>query len=60
MTPVTIKDIAALAGVSFSTVSLVLNGKASENRISGKMEEKILALAKELDYKPNSLARSLR
>ena len=38
---VTIKDIAALAGVSFSTVSLVLNGKASENRISEDLEKKI-------------------
>lgn len=57
---VTIKDIAALAGVSFSTVSLVLNGKASENRISEDLEKKIIAIAKELNYRPNTLARSLR
>ena len=57
---VTIKDIATIAGVSFSTVSLVLNGKASENRISGELEKKILEIAEELNYRPNSLARSLR
>ena len=57
---VTIKDIAALAEVSYSTVSLVLNGKASENRISEDLEKKIIALAKELNYRPNSLARGLR
>jgi len=58
--PVTIKDIANIVGVSVSTVSLVLNGKASENRISEEMEKKILAMAKELNYKPNILARGLR
>jgi LacI family transcriptional regulator len=57
---VTIKDIANIVGVSVSTVSLVLNGKASENRISEEMEKNILATAKELDYKPNILARGLR
>ena len=31
---VTIKDIASYTGLSISTVSIVLNGKASKNRIS--------------------------
>jgi len=57
---ITIKDIANIVGVSVSTVSLVLNGKAAESRISEEMEKKILATAKELDYKPNILARGLR
>lgn len=57
---VTIKDIAAFVGVSYSTVSLVLNGKAAENRISTELEKKILAAAKELNYRPNTLARGLR
>ncbi|QGY47826.1 LacI family DNA-binding transcriptional regulator [Maribellus comscasis] len=57
---VTIKDIAAFVGVSYSTVSLVLNGKASENRISEELERKIFAAAKELNYRPNTLARGLR
>ena len=58
--PVTIKDIATYVGVSYSTVSLVLNGKAAENRISEELEKKILAVAKELNYRPNTLARGLR
>lgn len=57
---VTIKDIATIAGVSYSTVSLVLNGKASENRISEELQKKIIVIAKELNYRPNALARSLR
>ncbi|MCG6190775.1 LacI family DNA-binding transcriptional regulator [Maribellus maritimus] len=57
---VTIKDIAAFVGVSYSTVSLVLNGKAAENRISAELEKRILAAAKELNYRPNTLARGLR
>lgn len=57
---VTIKDIARSVGVSYSSVSLVLNGKAEENRISDELKNKILAAAKELDYKPNILARNLR
>ena len=57
---VTIKDIASFVGVSYSTVSLVLNGKAEESRISDELTNKILVAAKELDYKPNILARNLR
>lgn len=57
---VTIKDIAKVVGVSYSTVSLVLNGKAEESRISEELKNKILTAAKEMDYKPNILARNLR
>lgn len=57
---VTIKDIASIVGVSYSTVSLVLNGKAEESRISEELKNKVLAAAKEMDYKPNILARNLR
>lgn len=53
---VTIKDIAREVGVSPSTVSRVINGTAS---ISEGTKEKIHAAMKELDYHPNSLARSL-
>lgn len=52
----TIKDIAKKVGVNPSTVSRVINGTAS---ISEETKEKIYAAMKEMDYHPNSLARSL-
>lgn len=54
---VTIKDIAKLAHVSATTVSNVINGKKSKTTEETKM--RILELVKELDYKPNAMARSL-
>jgi len=57
---VSIKSIAQKIGVSTATVSLVLNGKEKEGRVSKEMATKIRQLAKELNYKPNSLARGLR
>lgn len=56
----TIKEIAALAGVSPSTVSIVLSGKAKERRISEGTCKKVLDAAKQLDYHPNLSARRLR
>ena len=53
----TIKDIARRAGVSAATVSKVLNRK--DQFISEETREKIWSLVKELDYTPNSIARSL-
>lgn len=53
---VTVKDIAALAGVSVTTVNKALNNK---NRISEEMRAKILDLAKELGYTPNNSAKAL-
>ncbi|MBN1465658.1 LacI family DNA-binding transcriptional regulator [candidate division KSB1 bacterium] len=58
--PATIKDIAHQAGVSLSTVSRVVNGKALRYRISKDTEAKIMQVAKELHYSPNQLARGLR
>ena len=57
---ITIHDIAAKAGVSLSTVSRVLNGKAKKYRISPKTEETILHFAEELSYRPNKMAQGLR
>ncbi len=54
---ITIDDLAKLAGVSKTTVSLVLNGKA--NSIGKETKKKIFKLAEELNYVPNSVARSL-
>ncbi len=60
MKGISIKDIAKQAGVSPTTVSFVLNGKAKEKRISDQVSKKILKLAAKLKYKPNQLARGLR
>ena len=46
----TIKEIAALAGVSRGTVDRVLNDRGAVNP---ETAEKIRKIAKELDYKPN-------
>ncbi|MFD0854717.1 LacI family DNA-binding transcriptional regulator, partial [Actinomadura adrarensis] len=54
------RDIARLAGVSQTTVSLVLNGKSAEHGINRDTERKILAAIKELGYVPNITARALR
>ncbi|ULQ52429.1 LacI family DNA-binding transcriptional regulator [Flavihumibacter fluvii] len=55
-----IKDIAAKAGVSFTTVSIVLNGRANEMKISDAMAQKVLGLAKKMNYRPNHFAKGLR
>jgi LacI family transcriptional regulator len=54
---VSVKDVAARAGVSFQTASKVLNGGAV--RVSAETAERILAVATELGYRPNTIARSL-
>ncbi|PKK94862.1 MAG: LacI family transcriptional regulator [Tenericutes bacterium HGW-Tenericutes-5] len=53
----TIKDIASAAGVSVTTVSLVLNNRP--NTISQITKNKIVEIAKSLDYIPNHMAKSL-
>jgi LacI family transcriptional regulator len=55
---VTLKDVAAAAGTSVSTVSLVMNHK-SEARISKETVAKVLKAIDELGYRPNSLAQGL-
>ncbi len=52
----TIKDIAKLAGVSHTTVYRALNDKP---RISQPTKERIISIARELNYQPNVLAQSL-
>ncbi len=56
---VTSIDVAQRAGVSQSTVSLVLSGK-SAGRISSRTEEAVRRAAEELGYRPNAAARTLR
>lgn len=61
---VTIKDIAAEAGVSVSLVSFVMNNNVGANgrvyRVNEETARKIREVAARLDYHPNSAARSLR
>lgn len=54
-----IRDIAAEAGVSTTTVSYVLN-KVEGKSISPETRERIIAAAKKLNYTPNAAARLLR
>lgn len=55
-----IKNIAERAGVSPGTVSLVLNGRGDELRISKTTQQHVKEVAKELNYQPNIYARRLR
>lgn len=54
--PVTIKDVARLAGVSPATVSLVLSNKG---QVSEETRRRVLEAAQKLGYRPNVLARNL-
>lgn len=54
-----IKEIAAELKVSKSTVSLVINGKAEQGRISEALAKRILDYVDSIGYKPNALAKSL-
>ncbi|MDQ1595562.1 MAG: LacI family transcriptional regulator [Arthrobacter pascens] len=55
--PVTIRDVAALAGVSQATASRVLSGSPATSPDS---RARVLAAAADLDFRPNAQARSLR
>jgi LacI family transcriptional regulator len=52
----TLNDVARLANVSRQTVSRVINNKAA---VSPDTEQRVRAAIAELDYRPNSHARSL-
>ncbi len=59
--PATIKDVAASAGVSSSTVSAVLGHTPSRHvRVSEQTRKRILEAAIQVRYQPNHAARSLR
>jgi LacI family transcriptional regulator len=55
----TYADVAQRAGVSPTTVSFVLNGRAHEMSIPSSTCDKVLSAAKDLNYKPNRVASSL-
>ena len=50
----TLDEIAKLAGVSKTTASYVINGKAKQYRISDKTQEKVNAVVTEYNFKPPS------
>lgn len=54
---VTIKDVAKRAGVAISTVSSVTNGH--NKHVGPATREKVLQAIKDLDYRPNAIARSM-
>lgn len=58
-TTTTGKDVARAAGVSQAAVSLVLGGKW-RGRVSAVKAEAVRATARELGYRPNAAARTLR
>ena len=55
----TLRDVAALAGASVTTVSHVLND-VPDKRIALATRERVRAAAAELAYRPNHVARGLR
>jgi LacI family fructose operon transcriptional repressor len=53
-------EIARLAGVSRTTASYVINGKAEQYRISEKTRLKVMAVVDKYNYKANYAASALR
>lgn len=56
----TLDEIAKLAGVSKTTASYVINGKAQKYRISEKTQMKVMAVVEEYNFRPDHAASSLR
>jgi LacI family transcriptional regulator len=57
---VSINDIAKSLGVSKTLVSLVLNNHADEHGIAKKTQKRVHDKVREMNYKPNLMARGLR
>ncbi len=58
-TRITLKDVGNKVGVHSSTVSRVLNPK-TRTMVTEEIANKILATAKEMGYRPNAFAQSLK
>lgn len=54
---VTLKQVATRAGVSYQTISKVLNGQA---QVSAETQGRIMQAVEELGYRPNRFARNMR
>ena len=57
---VTLKDVARYLELSPTTVSVVLNRSPVADSIPQETKDRVFAAARELNYRPNYLARSLR
>jgi len=57
---ITIREVAGESGFSVTTVSMVLNNGAGVDRISQRTRNRIWEVARQLGYRPNLHARSLR
>ena len=57
---ITIAEIARELGVSTTLDSMVINGKADQHNINKKTQKRVWDKVNELNYKPNTVARSLR
>jgi LacI family fructose operon transcriptional repressor len=57
---VKLDEVARLAGVSRTTASYVINGKAKQYRVSDKTVEKVMAVVREHNFQPNAVAAGLR
>ena len=55
--PVTLMDVAKLAGVSLATASRVING--SDRKVSGPLREQVMVAARQLHYVRNANAQAL-
>ncbi len=53
-------EIARLAGVSRTTASYVINGKAKQYSVSDKTVEKVMAVVREHNYHHNAVAAGVR
>ena len=56
----TLKDVARAAGVSVTTVSVVLNDRRDGIRVPDATRRRVHQAAEDLGYRANVLARSLR
>ncbi len=57
MSTISIRDVAARAGVSRATVSRVLNG--TDTLVAAATRERVLSVVRELEYHPRAVARGL-
>lgn len=58
--PISLKDVAEHVGLSPTTVSFVLNNAPAARSIPRETKDRVFAAARELNYRPNFFARSLR
>jgi DNA-binding LacI/PurR family transcriptional regulator len=57
---ISLKELAAHLGLSSATVSLVINRSPGAKSIPASTQQRVRDAAKELNYRPNLMARSLR